>query len=70
MDKDTHPIIWDIRDLKLTPPEWAINPNEEVKTLKNYFVLFDGRDLIDILITALKKAEDVNENLIIESFGV
>ncbi|MBO0467044.1 hypothetical protein JZO73_05795 [Enterococcus plantarum] len=67
LTKNGHPIIWDARDLSVETPEWAINPNEEVTTLSNYYIISDGRDLIEILITALRKSKDMNKNLIIKS---
>lgn len=69
LKKEEFPIIWDARNLNLIPPEWAINPNEHVQTLKNYFVISDGRDLLEILLTAVNKAIEIDKDLHIKSLN-
>ncbi|WP_088810383.1 Imm70 family immunity protein [Listeria sp. ILCC796] len=69
LKKEVSPIIWDARNLNLTPPEWAVNPNEHVQTLKNYFVISDGRDLLEILLIAVNKSIETNKNLHIKSLN-
>lgn len=69
LTKEQHPIIWDARNLTLKTPEWAINTNNEVTTLQNYYIINDGRDLIGILLTALQKSKDNKKPLIIKSLN-
>lgn len=64
LDKVNNPIIWDTRDLNIKCPDWAINPNVEVKRLANYFVTFDGSDLINVIKYATL---DAKEDLISEA---
>lgn len=66
LSKINNKIIWDIRDISIKAPEWAINPNNEVVSLANYYVTQDGRDLIDVLLLALK---DSNKDLVITSLA-
>lgn len=69
LSKEDHPIIWDARNMSVSPPDWAINNNSEVTTLMNYYVVNDGRDLIGILIKALEKSKDINKKLTIKSLN-
>ena len=66
-EKNSNPIIWDARDLSVQVPEWAINPNDNVMNLRNYFVASDGRDLIEIMITALTDAKNTKSRLLVQS---
>ena len=67
--KSGTPIIWDRYDLSVQTPKWAINPNEEVTTLENYFVTCDGRDLIDVFSKALNTVKVAKEKLVIEQLN-
>jgi len=65
LKKDEHSIIWDIRDMSKKVPKWALNPNEKVLSLSNYFVTNDGCDLIARIIDALTEAiESKNKAMI------
>ncbi|MCI9525271.1 MAG: hypothetical protein HFF01_09660 [Erysipelotrichaceae bacterium] len=70
LNKKDHEIIWDARDLSLKVPEWAINHNEEVVTLANYFITNDGRDLIEVILSALNGSKYLGENLFITNCGI
>jgi hypothetical protein len=65
LDKESHPIVWDARDLSAKTPEWAVNPNEEVTTLGNYYVVPDGRDFFEMMIMALEESADSKLDLCI-----
>ena len=41
--------------------------SEDITDLSNYFVTSDGEDFLTILLHALEKAKDVNEDVNIES---
>lgn len=51
-----------IEDLSKRPP-WG----KDITDLSNYFVTSDGEDFLTILLHALEKAKDVNEDVNIES---
>lgn len=59
-------VIWDIEDLSKQPP-WGNDISEDITDLSNYFVTSDGEDFLTILLHALEKAKDVNEDVNIES---
>ena len=59
-------VIWDIEDLSKQPP-WGNDISEDITDLSNYFVTSDGEDILTILLHALEKAKDVNEDVNIES---
>lgn len=55
-------VIWDIEDLSKQPP-WGNDISEDITDLSNYFVTSDGEDFLTILLHALEKAKDVNEDV-------
>ena len=55
-----------IEDLSKQPP-WGNDISEDITNLSNYFVTSDGEDFLTILLHALEKAKDVNEDVNIES---
>ncbi|MDR0949324.1 MAG: immunity 70 family protein [Lachnospiraceae bacterium] len=59
-------VIWDIEDLSKQPP-WGNNISKEITDLSNYFVTSDGKDLINVLRSALEKAIALKTSLKIES---
>lgn len=67
LNKENNKIIWDVRDLSTIVPEWAINPNDEVVSLDNYYVTADGRNLIDVFLLALNDSKELNKDLVITS---
>lgn len=69
LNKENNKIIWDARDLSIKVPEWAINPNNEVVSLANYYVTADGRDLIDVFLLALNDSKELNKDLVITSLS-
>jgi len=66
LEKNSNPIIWDARDLSIKAPEWAINSNDGITNLRNYYVTPDGRDLIELIITALMDAKNNVSTLIVQ----
>lgn len=48
-------------------PPWGNDISEDITDLSNYFVTSDGEDFLTILLHALEKAKDVNEDVNIES---
>lgn len=58
-------IIWDIEDLKKTPP-WGDNISSDITDLSNYFTTSNGKDLFDVLIDCLKRLEKSNSYMIIQ----
>ena len=55
-------IIWDKYDLSKNPP-WGNNISSDITNLSNYFVTSDGKDLFDVLFSAIKKAKDEKSSL-------
>ena len=66
LEKSSNPIVWDAQDLSIEAPRWAINPNEKVTTLENYYVVTGGRDMIDTFIYALQKSIEIEEKVLIK----
>ena len=58
-------VIWDIEDLSKQPP-WGNDISEDITDLSNYLVTSDGEDFLTILLHALEKAKDVNEDVNID----
>jgi hypothetical protein len=48
-------IVWDFRDRSARPP-WGDRIASHITSLANYFVTSDGKDLFDVLRTALREA--------------
>ena len=69
LDKEHNKIIWDARDLTIEVPKWAINPNNKVVSLANYYVTADGRDLIEVFLLALNDSKESNNNLLLTSLA-
>lgn len=69
LSKENNKIIWDARELSIKAPEWAINLNNEVVSLANYYVTADGRDLIDVFLLALNDSKESNKDLVITSLA-
>ena len=69
LSKEQNEIIWDARDLTIKVPKWAINPNDAVASLANYYVTVDGRDLIEVFLLALNDSKESNKNLVITSLA-
>lgn len=59
-------IVWDVENLQKIPP-WGDNISKDIKTLADYFVTDDGKNLIDVIDEALKEAISEQVDLIIES---
>ncbi|MBM6885388.1 immunity 70 family protein [Pseudoflavonifractor phocaeensis] len=59
-------VVWEIEDLSKQPP-WGNNISKEITDLSNYFVTSDGEDFLNIFMHALKKAKELNCELIIKS---
>lgn len=55
-------VIWDIEDLALKPP-WGDNISSAITSLADYYVTSDGKDLIEVLLSALQKAYTEKRNL-------
>lgn len=47
-------VVWDIEDLDARPP-WGNRISSTISNLSNYFVTSDGKDLIGVIETALRK---------------
>lgn len=69
LSKKQNKIIWDARDLTIEVPKWAMNTNNEVVTLANYYVTTDGRDLIEVFLLALNDSKETNKNIILTSLA-
>ncbi|WP_281884457.1 immunity 70 family protein [Paenibacillus sp. YYML68] len=54
--------IWDIEDLSKQPP-WGNDISEEITSLENYFVTYDGKDLFDRFIRAIHEALELKLDL-------
>lgn len=67
INREENEIIWNARNLSMKIPDWAINPNEEVKSLANFYVTADGRDLIDVFLLALSYSKEIKKDLVITS---
>jgi hypothetical protein len=48
-------VVWDFRDRSARPP-WGDRISPHITSLANYFVTSDGKDLFDVLRTALREA--------------
>ncbi|MBM6616332.1 immunity 70 family protein [Bacillus suaedaesalsae] len=59
-------VVWDIDNLNSKPP-WGDNISSEITNLSNYFKTSDGRDLFELLHTALTAAYEDKFNLKISS---
>lgn len=55
-------VIWDIDDLSKEPP-WKGDISPSITSLANYFVTSDGKDLFDVLLQALKDAQDIQSDV-------
>ena len=55
-------VIWDIDDLALRPP-WGEDISSDITSLADYYVTSDGKDLIDVLLSALLLAYTEKQNL-------
>lgn len=62
-------IIWDIENLSMKPP-WGDETVEGVTSLSNYFVTYDGRDMISLIFNAFAEAEEKNVAIFVESVNV
>ena len=60
-------VIWDVEDISKKPP-WGENISTEITDLSNYFVTSDGRDLIEIILMALK--DSISEKTDIEIINI
>ena len=49
-------IIWDKNDLTKTPP-WGDNISDNITDLSNYYVTSGGKDLIEVIFTAIATAK-------------
>jgi hypothetical protein len=58
-------IVWDFRDRSAHPP-WGDRIAPTITSLGNYFVTSDGKDLIDVLRTAIEEARRTHRPAIIE----
>ena len=47
-------VIWDIEDLKISPP-WGKDISKDITDLSNYYVTSTGRDLIGVLRESLNE---------------
>lgn len=59
-------VIWDIEDLKKQPP-WGDKISSHITSLANYFVTSDGRDLFEVLLSALENSKKFKIDLEIKS---
>ena len=59
-------VVWEIEDLSKRPP-WENNISKDITDLSNYFVTSDGDDFLNIFMHALKKAKELNCELVIKS---
>lgn len=69
LKRENNEIIWDARDLTLKVPEWAINPNDAVMSLAEYYVTEDGRDMIEVFLLALNDSKELSKDLFITSLA-
>lgn len=60
-------VIWDIEDLSKQPP-WGKDISSDITDLSNYFVTYDGEDLITVLRDALVEASEAGVGMKIEKF--
>ena len=58
-------VIWDIDDLNKQPP-WGKNIAETITDMSNYYVTSDGKQLFDVLETALQTAIDIKKKIKIQ----
>ena len=59
-------VVWEIEDLSKQPP-WGNNISKDITDLSNYFITSDGDDFLNIFMHALKKAKELNCELVIKS---
>lgn len=59
-------LVWDYHDPDASPP-WGDSISSDITGLGNYFYTPDGRDLIDVMDSALADAEESGEPLKIHS---
>ncbi|WP_248138349.1 Imm70 family immunity protein [Bacillus infantis] len=59
-------MIWDIEDLSKRPP-WRVNISNDITSLSNYFITSEGKDLIELLMNVLEKAQKTNSDIYVES---
>jgi len=55
-------VVWDAADLTAMPP-WGIDISPTVTSLRDYFVTMDGKDLLDVLDSALRDAQRAGTSL-------
>ena len=60
-------VIWDIEDLSKQPP-WGKDISSDITDLSNYFITYDGEDLISVLRDALVEASKAGVGMKIEKF--
>lgn len=58
-------VIWDIEDLSKQPP-WGDNFSDEISSLGNYFITYDGRDFIEVFFMALNAAIEIKKDVMIQ----
>jgi 2,3-bisphosphoglycerate-dependent phosphoglycerate mutase len=49
-------LVWDVEDRTAIPP-WGTDISPEITSLRDYFVTMDGKDLLDVLDSALSDAQ-------------
>ncbi len=57
-------VIWNIENLSQRPP-WGDDISEDITDLSNYYVTYEGEDMIGVLLAALDHAKELKQNLYI-----
>ncbi len=57
-------VVWDFENREAVPP-WGDRISERIRTLGEYFVSSDGKDLFDVLEDALGEAATIKQDVVI-----
>jgi 2,3-bisphosphoglycerate-dependent phosphoglycerate mutase len=58
-------IVWDFEDREAQPP-WGTEVSDSIRSLGNYFVTSDGRDLFDVLANSFSEADRSGQALTLQ----
>jgi 2,3-bisphosphoglycerate-dependent phosphoglycerate mutase len=58
-------VVWDFEDRSARPP-WGDKISPRITSLGNYYVTSDGKDLFEVLATALRQASRTNQSATVQ----